>query len=182
MNPQYKIPLQNSSPANLAKTINTNLFCRLKIIKNKLHIHTVLQYTLIIFYSDLWSIWAHAQCICEQTIHCGTTAAAISIWTALPFLDSSCYPDWDSSCYLPTYTLTEPKIYDFVNSKRKCFVFSQSPSTPLKGLDLACVDFHLSFEYRTIPVFVNLFLWIQRLNVACMISLWEKISYKSLVY
>jgi len=53
---------------------------------------------------------------------------------------------------------------------------SQSPSTCLNGLNLACVDFHLSFDYRTILVFVNLVLWIQRCNVACMMSLWEEIN------
>src|SRR5882762_1310157 len=56
------------------------------------------------------------------------------------------------------------------------FCISQSPSTCLNGLDLACVDFHLSFDYRTILVFVNLVLQIRRCNVACMISLWEKIN------
>ena len=81
IDPQYKSPLT----VHLAKTINTDSSCTIKIIKQTEYIYycysPLSQKISLIYIEHLSSCREHL----SQTIHCGTTAAAISIRTALPF-------------------------------------------------------------------------------------------------
>jgi hypothetical protein len=64
-----------------------------------------------------------------------------------------CAAAWHHKCC----TMVVSKIR-FCEFEEEMFCISQSPLTCLNGLALACVNFHLSFDYHTILVFINLVL------------------------